>query len=119
MVERPYQRLVAWKEAHALCLWIYAMTKKYPSCEFFGLVDQMCRSSSSAPTNIAEGSVKESKKEQARFNEIALCSLEEIHYQCLLSFDLHYINAKEKDQSHDHIGRAGFLINRLRASCFR
>ncbi|MEI8230027.1 MAG: four helix bundle protein [Candidatus Peregrinibacteria bacterium] len=118
MTERPYQRLIAWKEAHILCLWIYAITEKYPSTERFRLVDQMCRSSSSAPTNIAEGSSKSSKKEQARFYETSICSLEELHYQCLLSRDLHYCSQEVFLDADKRIGRVSFLCRRLRASCF-
>ena len=119
MAERPYQRLVAWKEAHLLCLWVYQLTERFPADERFRLVDQMCRSSASVPTNVAEGSAKDSKKEQARYYETALCSLEELHYQFVLSFDLHYINEKLKLEANDHTARVGYLISRLRASCFR
>lgn len=90
---RPYQRLIAWQEAHKLCLWIYKITETFPKTELYRLVDQMCRSASSAPTNIVEASKKQSSKEQARFYEISLCSLEELHYQCLLAQELGYITS--------------------------
>lgn len=114
--ERPYQKLIDWKEAHELCLSIYSLTTKFPSHEKFGLVSQMRRSSYSVPTNIAEGNGKSSQKERVHFFEIASCSLEELHYQCLLSFDLKYITEAEFQKANLHIGRVSFLLGRLQSS---
>ncbi|NOS68254.1 MAG: four helix bundle protein [Candidatus Peribacteraceae bacterium] len=41
MHERPYEKLIAWREAYALNLWIYSLTEKFPSHEKFCLVQQM------------------------------------------------------------------------------
>ena len=90
--ERPYEKMVVWREAHVLCLRVYELTKKFPPEERFRLVNQMCKSASSVPTNITEGNAKRSTKEKLHFFEIAEASLEELHYQCRLSLDLNYIN---------------------------
>ena len=116
MAERPYQKLIAWQEAHKLCVWTYQITKKFPPDERFGLTTQMRRSSSSVPMNIAEGNVKRSKKDQAHFLETALGSLEELHYQYVLAFELHYIIVDESQKAHDWVQRVGFLTNKLRQS---
>lgn len=113
---RPYQQLIVWKEAHALCLSIYTLTKKFPNEERFGLVSQMRRSSSSVPTNIAEGSGKKSVKEREHFFEHASCSLEELHYQCYLSLGLEYVTQDEFKKTDELIGRVGYLLMRLRAA---
>jgi four helix bundle protein len=115
---RPYQKLIAWQEADKLCLWVYKITESFPKTEIYRLVDQMCRSSSSVPTNIAEGSGKKSKKERARYYETSLCSLEELHYQFVLSRNLGYINDAQFAEADDHIKRTSYLLNRLRSSCF-
>ena len=114
MAERPYQQLVAWQEAHKLCMWIYAITKKLPPNERFRLVNQMCRSAYSAPTNIAEGNARRSKKDKAHFFEIVLSSLEELHYQCLLSRDMGYIANEEFKIAEDKISRTSYLTHKLR-----
>lgn len=114
MHERSYQRLIVWKEAHALCLLAYEFVKKFPSEERFGLMSQMRRSSYSVPMNIAEGSTKKSHKERERFYETAACSLEELHYQCILAKDLKYLAGGQFDQVHDHIQRVSFLLMKLR-----
>lgn len=113
---RPHEKLIVWKEAHALCLEIYSQTKEYPTDERFRLVSQMCRSAYSIPMNIAEGNARRSKKEKLRFFEISQGSLEELHYQCLLSKDLAYITEEVFQQLDDHIQRISYLFNKLRSS---
>ena len=114
MSDRPYQQLIVWQESHKLCLSIYAVTKIYPSDERYGLVSQMRRSSSSVPTNIAEGNAKKSKKD--RFWEISVASLEELHYQCLLSKDLQYLRQEDFKKITDKIQRVGYLLHKIRSS---
>ena len=113
---RPYQKLVAWQVAHELCLSVYRLTSTFPKEERYGLCAQMRSSASSVPTNIAEGNGKSSHKEQARFLEISLCSLDELHYQTLLSFDLGYIPKTEFEKIMSLIARTGFLGQKLRSS---
>lgn len=57
----------------------------------FGLTSQMRRSSSSVPTNIAEGCGRSTNPQIRHFFDIAAGSLSELHYQLILSKDLNYI----------------------------
>ncbi len=114
--ERSYQRLIAWQESHNLCLKVYEVTKTFPQEEKFNLINQMRRSASSVPTNIAEGNVKRSNKEQAHFLEISLASLEELHYQLLLSKDLVYLSKDIFESLDNQLQRVGYLISKLRLS---
>lgn len=114
MFIRKYERLIAWQEAHKLCLRIYDETSKFPKSEQFRLVDQMRRASYSVPMNIAEGCGKRSLKERTYFYEIAACSLEEVHYQHLLARDLKYVSQEQFESVDSHIGRVSYLLNRLR-----
>ncbi|MFH0851899.1 MAG: four helix bundle protein [Candidatus Peregrinibacteria bacterium] len=116
MEERPYQKLVVWKEAHALCLEVYAATKSFPPEEKYGLTIQMRRASYSIPMNIAEGNGRCSKNDRAHFLEIAYASVEELHYQCPLAHDLHYLSSEKLSQLHDKIQRTGYLLFKLRDS---
>ncbi len=118
LYERPYQKLIVWKESHQLCLKIYEITKSFPSIEQFRLIDQMCRASSSIPANIAEGSGKTSKKERFRYYETASCSLEELHYHSLLSRDLRYTNEQTFNEIDNHIHRISYLLGKLKSSLF-
>lgn len=116
MRERLYQRLIAWKEAHTLCVMTYKITESFPRSELFGLTSQMRKSSASVPTNIAEGNARRTSKDKAKFLNIAIASLEELHYQFLLSKDLLYINEAKFSEIDSHIQRTGFLTEKLRSS---
>jgi four helix bundle protein len=116
MQERPYQKLIAWKESHELCVWIYGLTKSFPSEEKFALCSQMRRAAYSVPMNIAEGNARRSKKEHVHFLEISIGSLEEVHYQCILAHDLQYIDKKVLEEANERVQRISFLLQKLRSS---
>lgn len=88
---RNFQDLSIWQRSHLLTLEIYSVTKKFPKEEMFGIISQMRRSSSSIPTNIAEGCGRNSNPEMKRFLTIATGSSSELEYQLILSKDLHYL----------------------------
>lgn len=119
MRKRPYQNLIAWQEAHQLCVQIYKVTSTFPSEERFGLVSQMRRSASSVPTNIAEATGRRSLKEKRQFLDYATGSLEELHYQVLLAFDLKYLNQKKYEELDSRIQKVGYLINQYYKSLIK
>jgi len=55
----------------------------------------MRRAAVSIPANIAEGFVKQTKPDKARFFNIAQGSLEEVRYYLILSRDLNYLKDGE------------------------
>lgn len=116
MHTRPHEKLIAWKEAYSLCLSIYKLTLKFPYNEKFGMISQMRRSSYSVPMNLAEGNAKRSKKEKSHFLDTALASLEELHCQLRLSWDLKYITKEEFESHDDHLNRTSYLITKLQQS---
>jgi four helix bundle protein len=89
---RDFQQLLIWQRSHQLTLKIYQATREFPKDELYGLVSQIRRSSSSVPTNIAEGCGRNSLPELKRFLIISSGSASELHYQLLLSRDLNYIS---------------------------
>lgn len=116
MHQRPYQKPKAWQKSHNLCMWMYTITALFPSHERFQMVSQARRSAYGVPMNLAEGNARRSKKDRAHFFEQALSSLEELHYQILLSYELGYINQRQFIEADDRINRAVYLITRLRAA---
>jgi four helix bundle protein len=91
-IMRNFRELKVWEKSHQLTLDIYNITKEFPKPEFYGLVSQIRRSSSSIPTNIAEGSGQNTDGQFARFLQISLGSASELEYQLLLAYDLEYLD---------------------------
>jgi four helix bundle protein len=116
MHQRPYEKLIVWKEAHLLCLRIYRETKVFPIEERFSLVSQMRRAAYSVPMNIAEGNTKHSRKDQCRFIDIAMGSLEELHYQSLLAREIRCLSDTAFIAIDDAVQRVSYLLTKLRQS---
>ena len=88
---RDYKKYLVWNKSHQLTLDIYKSMLLFPKEEIFGLISQMKRSSSSIPTNIAEGCGRSTDKDFCRFLYIAFGSANELEYQIILSIDLKFI----------------------------
>jgi four helix bundle protein len=112
-MNRPYQKLIAWKEAYGFALAVYRLTKTFPTEERFALQQQVRKAATSVPINIAEGNTKQSPKDRARFFEIALASLNEVHCELLFARDLAYITSMTFENLDDHLQRVSYLLVQL------
>ena len=90
---QDFRTLLVWQKAHALTLAIYRATASFPRDEMYGLVRQIRRSSSSVPTNIAEG-CGYSSGNFGRFLQIAAGSACETEYHLILSADSGYLQVE-------------------------
>ena len=88
---QDFKKLSVWAKSHQLTLRIYDETDRFPREELFGLSQQMRRSSSSIPTNIAEGCGRGSDADFARFLQMAMGSACELEYQLILVCARKYI----------------------------
>ena len=77
---------------------MYALLKKFPREEQYALSDQLRRAVISIPSNIAEGSGRNSQKDQAHFYSIAYGSLMEVFSQLDIACDLGYIRQEGFNQ---------------------
>ena len=93
-----FKELEIWKKSRTFCVKIYLVTSTFPSEERFGLTNQLRRAAVSIPSNIAEGSSRQSNKDFARFLEIAIGSAYEIETQLLIASDLGFINLDKTDE---------------------
>ncbi|MBF0521763.1 MAG: four helix bundle protein [Candidatus Omnitrophica bacterium] len=84
-----FENLIVWQKAHIFVIEIYRITKDFPKEESVGIISQIRRSTFSICVNIAEGH-KKTRKDFARFLDIAQGSLEETKYYLILAKDLHY-----------------------------
>ena len=50
-----FRDLEVWKRVHELALEVYRLARGFSPDERFRFTDQLCRASTSVPTNIAEG----------------------------------------------------------------
>ena len=69
---------------------LYELSTLLPREEKYGLRNQIARAAISIPSNIAEGSAKNSKKDFKRFLEMALGSAFELETQLLIIQKLKY-----------------------------
>lgn len=75
---KNFRHLQIWERSHSLTLHIYSYTKSFPKEEQYGLTSQMRHSAASIPTNIAEGSGRNSDADFNRFLIIAMGSSAEL-----------------------------------------
>ena len=71
---------------------VYRVTTALPPAERFGLVAQMRRSSISISSNIAEGCGRSSRRDRARFLDVAYGSVLELETQLELSWRLRFVS---------------------------
>jgi len=75
---------------------VYRITRAFPDYERFGLANQMRRAVVSVSSNIAEGSSRESKKDFARFIQLAYGSSWKSSLNCISH------NGKSSSQWNPH-----------------
>lgn len=92
-----FLELKIWQKSMALSKALFVLTKSFPIDEKFGLISQINRAGVSIPSNIAEGTSRNSNKDFSRFLQIALGSCFEIETQLMLAFEFGYVS-KEKSE---------------------
>jgi four helix bundle protein len=113
MFMRDHTKLRAFILADELAIIIYSITFKFPKEETFGLTSQMRRCAVSVPSNIVEGSARESQTEYLRFLEIAYSSLRELHYQFGLAQRLGYIQEPKVSRTEIKLTETGKVLGGL------
>ena len=108
-----FEKLEVWQEARILVKKVYLLTKKFPSEERFGLIDQIRRAIVSVCLNITEGSDRKSDVEFKRYLRMAITSAEEVVTGLYLALDLDYIIQSEFDSMYKDINNLVARINSL------
>jgi four helix bundle protein len=93
-----HKDLDSWKKAIDLVTEIYQLTRLFPDHERFGLSSQMQRSAVSIPSNIAEGSGRDSMKETIHFLYVSQGSLAELETQLIIAGKLKYLTNEKRDE---------------------
>lgn len=98
---KEFTDLRVWQEAHALVLFIYTSTKKFPREELFALTNQMRRAAVSITSNIAEGFGRQGYREKIQFYYMAQGSLIELKNQLFVSRDVSYLPESDFRKAQD------------------
>ena len=108
-----FERLEVWIKSRFLTKKIYNLTQDFPETEKFGLVSQVRRAVISVCSNLAEGSSRKSKKDQAHFYNMAFSSLMETLNQLIISNDLEYLDSKSLEDLRNEIRVISLMLNSL------
>jgi four helix bundle protein len=87
-----HKELDVWKKSIVLVKNIYQLTQSFPDSEKYGLTSQIRRSAVSIPSNIAEGSARNSDKEFIHFLYYSMGSIAELETQLIISQELEYLS---------------------------
>ena len=98
---KDYKKLNVWQKSIQLVISIYKVSTNFPTEEKYGLTSQITRAAVSVPSNIAEGSSRQSEKDYFRFLEIALGSAFELETQLIIVEKLEFVNPSELSELID------------------
>lgn len=110
---RNFRNLNVWKEGINLVKVVYRLSVLLPEEEKFGLKSQICRAAVSVPSNIAEGSSRNSEIEYKRFLEIAMGSLFELETQLIIIQELCFIQELKVNEIIGYVHTEQKMINNL------
>ena len=108
-----YRNLDVYKLSMKFAYDVYQIVSTFPDFEKFGLSSQLRRAVISVPSNIAEGSGRQYKKEFVQFLFLAKGYLREAMTQLELSKMFGYIDEETFSQIKDQANRLHKMLNRL------
>ena len=110
-----FEKLEVWQKAIDYAEDIYRMTKGFPPEERFGMALQLRRAAVSISSNIAEGTSRASRVENARFVEIATGSVFETVSQSILSKRLGFLAEPDFQRIYEAAGHQSRMLSGLRS----
>ena len=110
-----FEKLDVWKKGLDLTDCIYSVTRGFPGDERFGLVTQMRRAAVSVPSNIAEGSSRSSRVDNARFVEIGTGSVFELVTQAFIAHRQGFLGDEDFRRIYAMSGDESRMLSGLRA----
>ena len=105
-----YKNLKVWRRAMDLAEIIYSLTNHFPKEEKFGITAQIRRCVVSIPSNIAEGSGRNSPKQFKHFLEIAMGSCNELKTQVELAKRFKYLSELQANSVLDELNQIYRMI---------
>ncbi len=111
-----FEQLACWQHARQLAVWIYRTTNHFPAEEKFGIISQMRRAAVSVASNIAEGTSRQTAKDQSHFSVIAYSSTIELMNDLIIANDLGFLTNENFITGREMIEKQTLLIAALRKS---
>lgn len=93
---------------------IYALTKRFPDVEKYGLVSQINRSAVSVVSNLVEGNSRNTPRDKAHFTQLSYSSLMEVLCQIDISRELEYIPIDDYHKVRMQVEELAKRLNGLR-----
>ena len=116
----PYQfsfeKLDVWQMAGKLAGEVYKKTQTFPVEEKYSLTSQIRRAAVSVSANIAEGTTRQTARDQAHFTTIAFSSLMELFNHLIIASDLGYMKEEELAEYRKTIQPLSVKLSNLKAS---
>jgi four helix bundle protein len=110
----PFEKLRVWESARQLARNVYGLTRSFPRAEIYGLTSQINRAAISVAANLAGGSARTSRKDQAHFSQIAYGSLMELACLLIIAVDVEYLSAATETKVREQIEEVSRQLNALR-----
>ena len=111
-----FRKLIAWQKAHALMIAVHAAFSGRIAHTAPGLRAQILRAVKSIPDNLAEGCAKRSRRELARFGDMAYGSAKEVMNQLIQARDLGILSRSQFEDLAtrcDEVCRLCFALSRI------
>lgn len=105
-----FKNLKVWQKAVDLAVSVYELTKSFPTEEKFGITSQMRRSSISIPSNIAEGTARNSSKAFSNCLDISLGESFELETQAIIANRVGFLSENQFSQFTNEVSEVQKMI---------
>lgn len=106
-----FKNLKVWEKSVDLAVKVYHVTAEFPNEEKFGITSQMRRSSVSVPSNIAEGTAKNTSKAFLNSLDISLGESFELETQAIIANRVGLMDQKTFDVLETDIAEVQRMIH--------
>ena len=114
--EFSFRKLICYQKGRLLVKEIYKIVRTLPSEEKYALGDQLRRAVVSVTSNIAEGTGRQSFKDQAHYIELSYGSLMEVMSQLDVALDMGFIDNAKHKELEAQISEEARILSGYRAS---
>ena len=115
-LKHNFKNLKVWQKSVDLAVKVYQMTGIFPSEEKFGMTSQMRRSSVSIPSNVAEGSARNSSKAFTNCLDISLGESFELETQTIIANRVGLLDQKQFDDLNQDLDEIQKMIIGFKAT---